>query len=304
MSQNNNKKDNNIINNNTEQSLNIGHLSELAIFKDKSFNHIFNKTEKLSTALYMITNFMSAQEPLKWQIRDTSLKMLNSVMSLNKVSLSERDIVMREITGYLFEVKSLFGIAFRSGFISMMNFEIVDNELHRLAEFIAEYDCDKLSMNSNLFADSFWEKGTLAVDNFSDDVFGKNEKNIKDKEFDNKSKNFIKDRIVKKEAQFKKTDFAHKGQIQNKVPNFVLKDIRASDLNNQISKKAKEIKINNRRESILKIIKDLGEVSIKDIGERINDCSEKTLQRELINLVLEGVLKKEGDRRWSKYSLK
>jgi DNA-binding HxlR family transcriptional regulator len=59
-----------------------------------------------------------------------------------------------------------------------------------------------------------------------------------------------------------------------------------------------------RRSNILKIIKDKNEVTIKDISTIIKDCSEKTLQRELSGLVLENVLKKEGNKRWSKYSFK
>jgi hypothetical protein len=35
----------------------------------------------------------------------------------------------------------------------------------------------------------------------------------------------------------------------------------------------------------------------------IKDCSEKTIQRELIVLVSEKVVKKEGERRWSVYSI-
>lgn len=58
-----------------------------------------------------------------------------------------------------------------------------------------------------------------------------------------------------------------------------------------------------RRSTILNLIKDKKTVNIKDISTVITDCSEKTLQRELISLVRDGVLKKEGERRWSVYSL-
>jgi virulence-associated protein VapD len=58
-----------------------------------------------------------------------------------------------------------------------------------------------------------------------------------------------------------------------------------------------------RSEEILEIIKNKGNVMIKDISSEITDCSEKTIQRELQKLVFSGVLKKEGERRWSTYSL-
>ena len=64
-----------------------------------------------------------------------------------------------------------------------------------------------------------------------------------------------------------------------------------------------DLKKENRRNIILNTIQKRGSVNIKDVSAVIKDCSEKTVQRELLNLVDEGVLKKEGERRWSVYSL-
>lgn len=58
-----------------------------------------------------------------------------------------------------------------------------------------------------------------------------------------------------------------------------------------------------RRSMIVSIIKDKKRVTVKDISNTVSDCSEKTIQRELIAMMREGVLKKEGERRWSTYSL-
>ncbi len=58
-----------------------------------------------------------------------------------------------------------------------------------------------------------------------------------------------------------------------------------------------------RRNTILKLIKDKREVTIREVSVVVPDVSEKTIQRELLNLVSEGVLKKTGEKRWSKYSL-
>lgn len=58
----------------------------------------------------------------------------------------------------------------------------------------------------------------------------------------------------------------------------------------------------NRRERIIAILKDKGEATIKDISEHITDCSEKTVQRELIDLIKDNKVVRYGERRWSKYS--
>ncbi len=58
-----------------------------------------------------------------------------------------------------------------------------------------------------------------------------------------------------------------------------------------------------RQEMIIELIRKHKELTIKDISGVIKDCSEKTIQRELIYLIEKGVLKKTGERRWSKYSI-
>lgn len=58
-----------------------------------------------------------------------------------------------------------------------------------------------------------------------------------------------------------------------------------------------------RRERIMSVIKDKGEATIKDIAYVVTDCSEKTIQRELIDLIKDSMIVREGERRWSKYRL-
>jgi hypothetical protein len=42
---------------------------------------------------------------------------------------------------------------------------------------------------------------------------------------------------------------------------------------------------------------------IKDVSPLVTGCSEKTIQRELSAMVRSGILKKVGEKRWSRYSL-
>ena len=70
------------------------------------------------------------------------------------------------------------------------------------------------------------------------------------------------------------------------------------------TKQMKKREINrDRRSLVIKFIKDKQDASIKDILNVVDDCSIKTLQRDLVSLVQEGVLKKEREKRWTKYSL-
>lgn len=59
----------------------------------------------------------------------------------------------------------------------------------------------------------------------------------------------------------------------------------------------------DRRAVILGLLQRKDRVNVKDVAQVIKDVSEKTIQRELLALVAQGVLVKEGERRWSTYRL-
>lgn len=58
---------------------------------------------------------------------------------------------------------------------------------------------------------------------------------------------------------------------------------------------------NDRMSLILELVRKKKSVSIKDIAREIKGCSEKTIQRELNVLIEQGLVRREGERRWSVY---
>jgi hypothetical protein len=78
----------------------------------------------------------------------------------------------------------------------------------------------------------------------------------------------------------------------------------SSENKGQYSKGQKEVKKDKsgRREAILSILKSKGPSYIKDLSTMIREVSEKTIQRELQALVLEGRVSKSGERRWTTYT--
>ena len=59
----------------------------------------------------------------------------------------------------------------------------------------------------------------------------------------------------------------------------------------------------DRRSLILKTIREKGEVGVNDVANGIKGVGGKTIQRELLAMVAEGVLRKQGERRWTRYSI-
>ena len=59
----------------------------------------------------------------------------------------------------------------------------------------------------------------------------------------------------------------------------------------------------DRRERIKVVLAARGEATIKDITDIITDVSSKTIQRELNSMIEDNLVKRQGERRWSKYSI-
>ncbi len=59
----------------------------------------------------------------------------------------------------------------------------------------------------------------------------------------------------------------------------------------------------DRRERVKVVLRAKGEATIKDISDIITDVSSKTIQRELNAMIGDNIVKRQGERRWSKYSL-
>lgn len=203
---------------------------------DLKDNKIKDKAEKLTSALYLVTSFIPDQEPIKWQLREKSLKFLSDINRLSRQADSpSKTVVMPDtLTDNLTEIISLLDIGLSSNLFSVMNFTILRREYQAVKQSIEE-----------------------------------------------RAKNELSEVIA---LPTKETV-----RISHNLPKVHAPQIAPKD--------------NARQDSILNFIRLKGASSIKDIAVSVPGFSSKTIQRELVNLVNRGVLKKEGDRRWSRYAL-
>jgi DNA-binding transcriptional ArsR family regulator len=61
--------------------------------------------------------------------------------------------------------------------------------------------------------------------------------------------------------------------------------------------------LTDRAERIKTVLEAKPQATIRDIADIITDVSEKTIQRELNSLIEKGQVVREGERRWSRYSV-
>jgi hypothetical protein len=243
------------------------------------FAYIYKKTEKIVTALYMVTVFLSDNEPLKWKMRQLGADMLSIANSLKDKFSTERDDATHRLRSHVLEITSLLDIARWGGLMSAMNTDILKGELAELGKNSDGPGDYGMNSESVLIDKSFFEDGM--PERPRDPMGGKPV-----------AGGAIADRF----SGMPRSTAQPKGQkMSQRTPSV--------EHHTQISAEKAEKK-GRRRDSILAIIRRKGEVTIKDISLSMQEVSEKTIQRELLSLVDEGVLKKEGERRWSRYSVR
>src|SRR3989338_4192467 len=106
----------------------------LKIFeKDNFLLFVYKKVERIVSASYLLSSFLSDKEPIKWQFRDGGVSILSRVLSL-KASPFSKSVAMSEVASDLLKLLSLLNISFTAGFVSEMNFNILKKELESLIE--------------------------------------------------------------------------------------------------------------------------------------------------------------------------
>ncbi len=286
---------------------NKGHIKDLRVsigfnshIRDNS-NLVLahKKTERLIAATYLVTDLFDDREPLKWELRKRSVELLSFISSLPlRMYSAHEDRPIVALHDALAEILFPLELALRVRLISFMNFSILRDEYCSLDPLIRGAFDGEYLMNDFVFPQNFFAhddtSATLParIDRYRSDHSNKGQNNppsdvgLKDK------KESILSPIAKKDI----IEERKKGQS---------KDIVGTE------EKMKTISHNkqydpvkdNRRSSIIRLLKTRGELTIRALSSVITGCSEKTIQRELTSLIEEGVIHKRGERRWSTYRI-
>ncbi len=269
------------------------------INQEISYSFLCKKTEKLAKALYLITSFLSDSEPLKWSIRESGLAVLSDVTTLGNAVVTETSQRIKKIMSDIEKTVSLLEISATAGFVSEMNLAILKEEYLSLLQTLGTKKKGGLQESFVFARDFFAVRGIPRREV---------EENSKGQVKDTNESSFIRHSELDSESTSVRPSSSSR-------PSVTLPRLSTPESESTLSVKSpmlinpstpKKQEILSRKDTILQLIKAKGqggELSIKDITSHFTDCGEKTIQRELSALVASNVLKKSGDRRWSKYSL-
>ena len=272
---------------------------------------IAKKSERLVTALYIVTDLVDGSEPIKNSLRKNSVTLLSSMNALMQYDIKDRTIEFATALKSVMEIISLLHVASATGLVSEMNANLLIDGF-RMLQVVLEKKQPVLT------------KEMISVDK-EDTLYDKTEaySGIVSTSYDALTPNEII-RGVDKDIKFiKKTDVivpeakrhildykrqetsSNKGQDYSNRPDSV-HGVLMQHANSQSSSIASSFqnRKQTRREQMVALFVKGVDVSIKDIAARIKGCSEKTIQRELNSLVLDNIIERIGEKRWSRYVLR
>lgn len=108
---------------------------------------IFKKTEKLASAVYLITSLFSDSEPMKWTLRKKVSDLLSYILTYKSIRQSEFPSYVLNVKTKVHEVVSLMDVCVLGGLLSTMNFSIVEKEFSNLISLISNYKHESDSSN-------------------------------------------------------------------------------------------------------------------------------------------------------------
>ncbi|HEY4514239.1 MAG TPA: hypothetical protein VJH69_02845 [Candidatus Paceibacterota bacterium] len=224
----------------------------------------YARAERIVAALYLITAHIAPEEPARIRIREIGLKLLENLLSLRDEMRASSSQTAGTITSHLRELVSITRLLTVSGFISTQNAEAVTIALDELANFLASAQKSPLSESITFSKEDFMSGNLPPL-----------------------SKSLVRPRAPVLRTE---TDTLKDGSLD--------KDVTDSRLVQDVA-----FVIGDRSQAILDILRVGGEMGIRLIAGHLPEYSEKMIQRELVELIKSGKVKKNGFKRWSRYSL-
>ncbi|MEX2029059.1 MAG: hypothetical protein WD963_01090 [Candidatus Paceibacterota bacterium] len=234
--------------------------------KDTPSLFSLSKTNKLVTALYMVTDIMDSEEPLRLKLRTLGVEILSDSITPKRTNF------INNIEGIL----SFLGLAFTMNMISEMNKNILVNEFTKLKNSLIVPQDNPAWLEEFLREEEFSPR--LETEGRERRSLGSTHLGVQ------KGSTLLK--ALKDNLSGVRRPTGRKTQDFNG-----LKKQRRESIINIIKTNAGSATIKDIQAKIVR-------------GSALYGESSKTLQRELASMVKDSVLKKKGSKRWTQYFLK
>ena len=219
--------------------------------------YVTDRIQKLTAALYRVTDLLSDKEPLKWTLRDKALNLYDDLVSVKNTK--DKDSLLDNSLKNFAQIVASLELVSAGVCVSNLNFEILKREYLFLKNFIEGKKTD-IAYDSKILSEL--EKLGSSASSWKP--------------------NFQARQLpARKELSLKSQDFTEANAISSQ-----------------------EINPQSRKGKVLDFLKSGPAKSVNEIAVIFNgEISEKSIQRDLLDLVKTGKISAIGDKRWRKYQM-
>jgi hypothetical protein len=239
---------------------------------DETLYACAQKFGKIAAAVHLVADVMDDWSALAASLQEQSLGLVRKSYGLVGKSQLKGDQVMNLVTS-VDEVVALVEIGSIARAVSRMNADIILGELGKTREVLVDLVQTLKKTEQSFVLSQYAVNQPVIQSEILEDVTFES----KLREYNSKRhQNDIKTTLIAQNDILNDTD-KNKTTSVNDIPRF------------------------GRQKDILNIIKSGHMVTLAIIRTKVPDVSEKTLQRELATLIEMGLIRKEGNKRWTTY---
>jgi len=221
----------------------------------------------LTAATYRVTDFFSKMEILRSHLRAKATEIFGLVSEWRFDADTDSDQEARIIAQKIETIKGYLMIAGTLNYVRPVNFAILQREYSEIQRYIEE------------------NRGSKAIDPIKEDEF------------------CVPLPAAILSAGLEKDEPSGASELSS--PEIITKETSEYDKMRGVFYKYKEERpyVNERQKIIIDYVQKAGNAKISDFFNAFQDISSKTIQRDLQYLVDMRMLKREGEKRWTTYSL-
>lgn len=239
------------------------------MINEKISKEMKRKIFELTLALYRVTDFFPSEEILKKQLRQKGNEIIGLIAeySINHQSSGEIYNILAKIKA----VKGYLSLAKHNKLAKPINVAVLEREYG--------------------FFENFFERELDYFEEAVDDLVSKNSGHKKTTAIE-------RDVIFHQKVSVENGNGDGNGNHTHEHDH-----VNLDTLEPKVSSVLPSARYNGRQERILEYLGKNHQLKISDLTGFFTDISSKTIQRDLNDLALRGVIKKEGEKRWTVYSM-
>ncbi|MBI4224923.1 MAG: hypothetical protein HY617_01185 [Candidatus Sungbacteria bacterium] len=272
---------------------------------------LHRKAFELTLALYRVTDFFPQGEALKRQLREKANEIFGNVTEYDYAGSHEAEAL--SVLARVETIKGYLRVSRAMRLVRPINLTILEREYEALEHFFRqELAVNNISQNRDWNPDA---AGYNQVSESREKPISRGRANAEYTEYNQVSESHGKQHASPDRTNAEYTGHNQKATRQSgpemSMPNRRIdSDGPAKDSEKQVSQKpllrhsGQNASITGRQKDILSFVEKVSQAKISDFQTLLADVSAKTIQRDLHDLVQKDVLKKEGEKRWTIYSLK